>query len=277
MQHKIVIRRHRPWLRTLLIAGAACGLLVSAVAIFSFARSSTASNYREAQTELEQLRDQRRSLTRELRAARSELGDLKDQVVYAQRSSEIDTQACADVHQSLTGLQGEVADLREQVAFYRGIVSPDESRSGVRVLELKILPQQDPSLWRMDLVLIQSVRHDKRVAGDMDVSLIGSNQGQQQTLKLAPLLLPDMKLSDFSFKYFEEFSVQFRLPAGFRPMRVAVNLVPGDGLPQVDNEFEWAKVQAETPTENTATISPPGPEHETLQQQHPDPQQRRRR
>lgn len=247
MQHRIVVKRHRPWFRAGLIAGAAAVIAVAGFGLYAWARTHTISEFRQTKTELEQLRDERRELARQLRTARTDNADLRQQVVYAQRSGEIDGAACTEVKASLSDLQAEAADLREQVAFYRGIVSPDETRAGVRVLDLKMTQQTDRRLWRYDLVLIQSVRHDKRVAGSARVRLIGSRDGKEVTVELEPLLSAGQHLPQFAFKYFQEFSAEFRLPEGFRPMRAAVTLdIDGAGDP-VENEFDWSKIRVELP------------------------------
>ena len=47
----------------------------------------------------------------------------------------------------------------------------------------------------------------------------------------------------FSFKYFEEFGGEFRVPDGFRPTRAVVAVLPDGGAPKLENEFDWAKIQ----------------------------------
>ena len=145
---------------------------------------------------------------------------------------------------SLAALQEEVADLQEQVAFYRGIVSPDASRAGVRVYEFKVYPTAVTNVFRYDLVLIQSVRHDRRVAGRVEISLHGVSGGQTTVHRLSDLALSGERNLLFSFKYFEEFGGEFRLPNGFRPTRAVVSVVPdGGSVPKVEDGFEWSKIQ----------------------------------
>lgn len=244
-KHQIIIRQHRPWFRAALIGGSAFVIAVSAFALYSYTRRTTVTEFARTKTELEQLRDERRELARELRTAKAEVTTLREQLVYIERTNQIDTQANAEVKASLANLQAEAAELREQVAFYRSIVSPDESRVGVRILEMKVSPTAVANNWRYDLVLIQSVRHDKRVSGAIEIGVRGSRNGQAQTLKLAELTA-NAKSPEFSFKYFQEFSGEFVLPQGFRPLRVTVTLIPqGEGMPRIDDEFEWAKALAD--------------------------------
>jgi hypothetical protein len=241
---KVVIKAYRPRLRVALVAAGTAALAVAAWGLYSYTRATTVVDFEKAQTERDRLLQERRDLTGRLREAQTTIGSLKDQIVYLQRSQEIDQQACATVKASLASLQEEVADLHEQVAFYRGIVSPDASRAGVRVYEFKVYPTASAAVFRYDLVLIQSVRHDRRVAGRVEISLQGMQDGQTQMRRLSELMLSGERNLVFSFKYFEEFGGEFRLPDGFRPTRVVVAVLPdGGAVPKIQDEFEWSKIQ----------------------------------
>lgn len=242
MSHKIVIKRDRPLFKAGLVAAAVGALAVGAWALYSYTRATTVSDFERAQLEVERLREERRTLTRDLRSSRGEIDQLKDQVAYAQRAGEIDSQACDSVKASLGSLQAEVSDLREQLAFYRGIVAPDTSRAGVRVYEFKLVKTPTSNVYRYELVLIQSTRSERQVAGRIALELEGVSHGAQQTLKLDASLLSPAQDLEFSFKYFEEFTGELRVPPGFRPMRILVTLVPATAkVPNVKEQFDWAK------------------------------------
>ena len=241
---KVVITAYRPRLRWALTAAATAAIAMAAWGLYSYTRATTVVDFEKAQTERDRLLEERRELTGKLRESHAEVEALKDQIVYLERSQEIDQQACTTVKTSLAGLQEEVADLQEQVAFYRGIVSPDASRAGVRVYEFKVYPTQAASVFRYDLVLIQSVRHDRRIAGRVEITLQGMSGGQTQVRRLSELILSGEKNMVFSFKYFEEFGGEFRLPDGFRPTRAVVAVLPdGGAVPKIEDEFEWSKIQ----------------------------------
>lgn len=244
MKHTIVIQRHRPWLRPALIAAGAAVLALGSWGLYSYTRAHTVSDFERTQIEADQLREERRQLVRELRASKGEVGELKDQVTYEKRSSEIDTQACDSVRESLTGLQAEASSLREQLAFYRGIVSPDLSRAGVRVYDLKLKKAAAADSYAYELVLIQSVRHDRRISGRIDLALEGTSGGKPQTLNWSNVIQGSSKNLLFSFKYFEEFNGELRLPSGFKPLRVTARLVMDDDMPVIEDQFDWDKILA---------------------------------
>lgn len=244
MKHRIVITQHRPWLKPLLIAGGSFALAVAAWALYAYTRAATVSDFERAQLEVEQLRNERRELVRDLRASRDEVKRLEEQAVYIQRSQEIDEQACSAVRESLTQLQAEVSDLREQLAFYRGIVAPEQSRAGVRVYEFKVEPGAEQGAFHYELVLIQSVRHDKRIGGRVEIELVGQRDGADVRLPWTDLVGDQVAANLlFSLKYFEEFAGEIRVPTAVVPVRVVVTLIPdGNGLPRVEESFDWARI-----------------------------------
>jgi hypothetical protein len=247
MQHKIIIAQHRPWRRWIIIGSVTAAVLAGGWGLYSYTRSHTVSDFERAQTERDRLRLENRDLSQKLRAALGENQQLKDQAAYQSRSQEIDGSACTAVKQSLSALQAESADLREQLGFYRGIVSPNEALAGVRVFEFKVGPnkQAPAGTWKYELVLIQSVRHDKRVDGDLAVSFEGLHGSSKQTVKLSDLATDGNKNLVFSFKYFQEFSGSFRFPEGFKPLRATVTL-QGDSTPRIDDDYDWNKIMQES-------------------------------
>ncbi|WP_293370470.1 DUF6776 family protein [Nevskia sp.] len=247
-RHRVVITTDQPGRRRVVVAVVVALSLFLSFALYRYTRATTESDFLAATSERDRLLDERRQLTRELRAAKSEAGSLRDQLAYLSRSQEIDDGACVAVKQSLGRLQAESSDLREQLAFYRGIVSPQESQAGVRVYEFHVTALKTAAnAYRYDLVLIQPVRSEKRVGGQAQVVVEGLKGGQKQRLKLADLAVNGGGNLLFSFKYFEEFSGELRLPDGFRPLRAIVSLQPGgEGQPGIEDEYEWAKIVQET-------------------------------
>lgn len=243
MQHKIIIARHRPGLRAALVGAVAFLIAVGAFALYAWARATTVSDFERAQTELEQMREERRELTRSLRAAQGEIEDLKSQMVYEKRSMEIDQQSCDSVRGSLDTLQAEVSDLNEQLAFYRGIVSPELSRVGIRVYDFKLSPATSANTFRYELVLIQAVRHNRKIDGRAQITVSGQQDGSRKSFSLEEIALGAKGDFSFSFKYFEELSGEFQIPPGFKPEQVTVTLAAEGGQAQnVREQFEWNKV-----------------------------------
>jgi len=186
---------------------------------------------------------ERRDLTLQLRVAKSELSKLRNELAYVRQAQTIDSDACSSIKAMLGKLEAESASLREQLAFYRSIASPNETKAGVRVQEMRV--RKHDKGWRYDLVLIQSVREEGRIAGTAEVRIDGQLSARPQSYGLSSLLTAGAKNLVFSFKYFEEFSGEFQLPQGFKPQKVVVTLNPDDDRPNIVSEYEWAKIESQ--------------------------------
>lgn len=248
MSHSIIIRRNRPWLRLALTTLVVALLALAAFALYRYTRQNTVVDFEKATSERDQLQAERRSLGQQIRTANSEVLRLRDELAYAEQSKTIDGDACKSVKGSLSKLEAESAALREQLAFYRGIVSPKEARAGVRVQELKM--QRTAVGWNYNLVLIQSVREEARIAGTIALSIEGVQGATKKTLAMADLLMAGDKNLVFSFKYFEEFKGEFRLPSGFKPLQAVVTLTPVDDRPAIVDQFDWAKIATQQERSN---------------------------
>lgn len=244
MNPKIIVKNHKPWRRPLLVGLVTAAIAIGAWALYSYTRATTVSDFESARAARQALESERRDLMRQLRDSRSEAQKLREQLVFLQRSQDIDEQACATVRESLVELQSEVSDLQEQVAFYRGIVSPGESRVGVRVYDFKVHPVEPEGAMRYELVLIQSVRHDRRVKGRVEIKIQGTRDDQAASVSLGEVETDSSRKLLFSFKYFQEFSGEFRLPEGFEPLRVTIAVI-ADGTEQggVEDVYDWDKIQ----------------------------------
>ncbi len=241
--HRIIIRQHRPWQRTLVTAVAVAALLLAGFALYRYTRQNTVADFEKATSERDRFQLERRDLAQQLRAAKAELGKLRADLAYAQQAQTIDGEACNSLKATLGKLESEAGTLREQLAFYRGIASPDETKAGVRVQEFGV--RKKNGQWHYEMVLIQSVREESRIAGSAEVRIEGQLGGRPQAHALSSLITAGEKNLVFSFKYFEEFSGEFKLPPGFKPIKVAVTLNPSDDRPTVVNEYIWANIESQ--------------------------------
>ena len=241
--HRIIIRQHRPWQRTWITVLVAAALLLAGFALYRYTRQSTVADFEKATSERDRLMQERRELGQQLRAAKSEISKLRDDLAYAQQAQTIDGNACNSIKATMGKLEAEAGTLREQLAFYRGIASPNETKAGVRVQEFKV--RKKDGQWHYEMVLIQSVREESRIAGAAEVRIEGALGGKPQGYALSSLITAGEKNLVFSFKYFEEFSGEFKLPQGFKPLKVVVSLDPADDRPTVVNQYEWANIESQ--------------------------------
>ena len=166
-------------------------------------------------------------LTQSLREARREGEELRGQRALLEHSSVVDRRARDNVQDSISEMQKVIFELREELEFYRGIVSPEDAEAGLKIQEFVVNPGPDPRLHHYRLVLIQAIKHDQRASGTVDVIIYGIKGGEPVGLNLKELAVGGLEDLAFSFKYFQGFEGDLFLPEGFAPGRIEVTVFPG--------------------------------------------------
>lgn len=234
---RLVVRPHRPY-RNAIIWTVMTVLAAAAIAgAFEFGRRRAGFDALEAGRMQQQQADEIRRLTEANR-------ELRERIALLERSSEIDREARERVQRELAEMQDEALGLQEELAFYRGIVSPENGQAGLRVQSFSVArgPGED-RLYRYRLVLIQAVKHDRRVSGKVEVKLTGMQGGEPRTLSLQELLVGEGKELAYSFRYFQDFEGLLRLPEDFTPESVDIAVLPsGRGAEPLMQTLKWTDI-----------------------------------
>lgn len=170
-----------------------------------------------------------------------EIISLKQAVALLETHRDIDREAYKQVENSLTTLQAKIVEQRDALAFYRGIVSPADGKPGLRVQDLTLTRGDRERAFNLHLVLVQSMQHDRKVSGDVNLSVQGSQDGAETSYELSQLL-PDDADSDwaFSFRYFQNFDRQLVLPDGFEPREIRVEVRSKTrSIDDIEKSFDW--------------------------------------
>ena len=170
---------------------------------------------------------------------------LKQEVALLETHRDIDREAYKQVESSLSSLQAKIVEQRDALAFYRGIVSPADGKPGLRVQDLTLTRGDEERQFHVRLVLVQSMQHDRKVSGDVRLSVQGSQDGEEKSYELAELL-PDDTDSDwpYSFRYFQNFNRQLLLPSGFTPRLIRVEVRSKTrSIADIEASFDWVTAQ----------------------------------
>lgn len=180
----------------------------------------------------------------ELRAAHAAAAaDLERELAILRTSREIDRETYAQVEATLTRLETTIQAQEEELAFYRGIVSPQDGHAGLRIQSLEVLPGDRERRYMLRLVLVQAIVHSRRVSGVVKLRVEGILDGAAASFGLEELgdEQPGPAELAYEFRYFEPLERELVLPVGFAPTNVVVEVSPreprGDRLTQT---FEWA-------------------------------------
>ena len=168
--------------------------------------------------------------------------ELRRQVAILETSQDIDQETYTLVEQNLDELQAEIQAQEEELAFYRGIISPEDGAAGLRVQSLELRPTDAEQGYLLHLVLVQAITHDRRVSGTVSFDILGSLDGEQVQLTLDDVGADGAALA-YAFRYFQDLQRQLILPEGFEPDEVLMQIRPREPSGQASEQsFEWSAI-----------------------------------
>ena len=137
----------------------------------------------------------------------------------AELARTVDHQAYAAVEKNLADLQAQVLKHREELTFYRGIVSPEDGIGGLRIQRFQVLPGAAEHHYRLRLVLVQSMRQETVVSGAVVVHIEGVRDNKPEQLELSEAGAQTRANGQlpFRFRYFQNLEQDIVLPDGFEP------------------------------------------------------------
>jgi hypothetical protein len=236
MPSKLIIKSHHPWKHRAKITMAVLGLVLVAWWVFDYGHSTAGFDYDNLLVERDALNDK-------LDTAYGDIKTLRERIAVLERAGQIDKQGYGGVERSLKQAQDEMLELKEEVAFYRGIVSPTETASGLSIADFQVSGIGEERAYRFKLVMTQMKSNTRVVKGYARVAFEGVQNGAQveHTLhKVSGGALDKLRLR---FKYFQNIEGEIVLPEGFLPSRVVIDVVPsGKGLTRLKKTFDWPDI-----------------------------------
>lgn len=190
----------------------------------------------------------RASLENEIASQRQDYGqlklsnqDLREQLALLERGRDVEEVAYKQLQEELTVLQDQLLELKEEVAFYRGIVSKEDSSQGLAIQSFNLAAAEEANAYRFKLVLTQILKDVSVANGQVHIVVEGLADGEMRALSYTDIAEPDSDRElRYRFQYFQNLDGALRLPEGFAPTRVIVKLVPrGSKRSQLEQAFDW--------------------------------------
>lgn len=209
----IVIRGLSPTRMRIFLVLGALALVLLGWGLFALGRSGIGFGVVNPLSDMATLRravTERDAIIEELRRQVAELDTLK---VAQDRERQ-------EVAQSIGELQAEVARQRQQLEFYKGIVSTTEAPPDVAIRTLRIDDARVGGRPMLRLSLVQPGNPQNMVSGMVIVTLEGARAGRAVRSVLFEI--------PYSFRYFENLERELVLPAGVLPERLTVEIRPAD-------------------------------------------------
>ena len=169
---------------------------------------------------------------------------LRDSLARAERSLQMDQTAYQDLDRSLKASSQAIVRLREELNFYRNIISPPNKKSGLHIQSLKLEAAGDDdttatSKYHYKMVLIQALKHDRKISGKARFEINGVQGGKNTTIRFPQAADKPIR---FNFKYFQDLEGQIELPQNFEPRTIKVNVTSrGRNAQSIEQIYPWPK------------------------------------
>ena len=166
---------------------------------------------------------------------------LSRRLAVLERSAQVKSRAYAQVDAQLNELQREIFELKEDIAFYRGIVSEDSNGSGVQLQRLVLERDGGPRDYLFRVVLTRGKQDDKVVGGVLSLSVDGDQDGERVRLTREQLSAFPVTKLQFNFKHFQRLEGRLHLPERFVPKRVVIKVeLANSKTKPLRESFAWS-------------------------------------
>jgi len=241
-QYLITVKRPGYWV----MSAVGVLFLVGLSLWFAFERGRVAGGY-DSMAAVERVEELEQNLTQ----LQNEMAKLQTNNTALERNNHIEKDANRQVKETIVKLQDEILRLNEEVTFYRSIVSPEKSKRRLFVQDLQF-SKKSTNEYNYKITVTQRGNNTRVVRGTMRIVFEGLKAGQPQTIKMEKMIISaDNRKFKLGFKYFQRFQGTVKIPEGFTPSTLRVQVVPNSSrLVRIDKTVDWASVSSEGENSN---------------------------
>lgn len=179
-----------------------------------------------------------------LEQQQKQLNQLQRQLDTQRKLNELEVQAGLEMQKELQSVLLQQHQLLEQVQFYENIVGSGAAKAGIRVSSLQLRPGETERDWWLQVTVTQVKKHNVRAEGKVTVSLYGLQGETPQELTLKHLRPEGLSYEKFGFHYFQNLDIALRLPEGFVPQELTVDIdIKRPKASQLLEQREWVELQ----------------------------------
>jgi len=233
----ISIKRPGYWLLSML----GILLIIGLSLWFSYEKGRVAGGY-DSMEAVERVEE----LEQTLSEFQNQMANLQTNNTALERNNHIEKDANRQVKETIVKLQDEILRLNEEVTFYRSIVSPEKSKRRLYIQDLQFVRKAD-GVFDYKITVTQRGNNTRVVRGIMRIVFDGIKDGQTTSIKIESMITSkDTNKFKLGFKYFQRFQGTVKIPEGFTPSTLRIQVVPNSSrLVRIDKTVDWASVSSE--------------------------------
>lgn len=137
--------------------------------------------------------------------------DLRSKVAQSDRKLQIEMATQGDLTKSMQVLQDENAHLKEDIAFFRQLMSSDKSHSELSIYRVKVENSLLPGEYRYRLLLLQGGQREKEFQGKVQLLVNLQQDGKKSVITLPAVDGKDAQTFNLSFKFYQRVEGTFQV------------------------------------------------------------------
>jgi hypothetical protein len=185
-------------------------------------------------------REERDTLLIQMDDMNSQMSFLQQELINAEQASAVDRQALEEVQDTILNFRETIAQLEEDVLYYKKIMSPENNDTGLMIGQLDLVNMNDAGRVRYRLELRQVGNNDNIISGYANVNILGSQDRQEISMPLRSVAVDENQLDiRLQFRYFQNIQGELLLPERFEPLGVQIIAVDEGNDETVQKSFAW--------------------------------------
>lgn len=233
---RYLVKPHNPWRQWTVRVSGLLVLLAVSWGFFEVGVMQGGHNRAESNTAIDSLNEQVEMLTKRI----DEL-TLENAQLASDRA--IDFTASEQVSARLRELNEETLELKEELVFYRSLLSPADLEPGLQILGVKLIRDAHKRTYNYKIVLTQRRNRNRHAKGRVEISINGAKAGDSIQLQASDMLEVGKSELGFRFKNFQSLEGQLKLPDSFQPQELIVSVIPSSrSLKKIKRNYEWDSI-----------------------------------
>lgn len=179
----------------------------------------------------------------QIRELKEERDALRRELAMVKQAAEIDRESIISIRDQIKLFQDERLKMEEELAFLRGIVSTDSKKQGLRIQNFKLEPGLEAGQYVFKFSVSQVINSGVIAKGVIELAIEGLQDGRSKRLGLAQVSTEKLDKIKMRFRYFQNVEGKLKLPEGFEPATIEIDVKPsGNKLQPVKESFNWSPI-----------------------------------
>lgn len=166
--------------------------------------------------------------------------ELRGQVAALERQVQVDQEATRQVREELNRYQDQRLEMEKELNLLRGIVAEGVDSKGLYVQGFSLSQGADANSFEYRFTVSQMLTDAGTATGWIHLTLDGEQDGEPSSLTLKDVSEEAEDKLKMRFNHFQDVKGDIRLPEGFLPHRVTVEIKPTNKkLSPITKHFGW--------------------------------------